>query len=187
MILSQLITVYDAGFTKISENADGSVTFGTKSESPVTVTSTQCEGVIEGMGWTKYSASIGKLMSHMGSFLRAVKRVELTDDELKSCNVTFEQTYMPNSTKNVWRTRMAFENVSFTIVEGRPGMGGRYAVMASTDGYCNFKGYGKLDEAIQTVFEGARPKGVYDGYTEEELRDVMEIEARVNGAADASV
>ena len=30
------------------------------------------------------------------------------------------------------------------------------------------------------IFERAKPKGVYDDYTEEELRDIMEIEARVN-------
>lgn len=180
MELAKLVEMYNAGFMKISENADGSFTFGTKSANPVTLESEQSHDVINGLGWEKYSTSISKVVSHMNSFLRAAKTSDLSDDEMNSCEVRFEQSFMPNSTKNVWRTRLYFHDKSFTIVEGRPGMGGRYAVMSSEDNFCNFVGFSKLTEAINNIFERAKPKGVYDDYTEEELRDIMEIEARVN-------
>lgn len=183
MELARLVEMYNAGFMKISENADGTYTFGTKSKNPVTLDESKSNEVINGLGWEKYTASIGKVVSHMCSFVRAAKSAGLSDDEMSSCEIRFEQSYMPNTTKNVWRTRFYFYDKSFTIVEGHAGMGGRYAVMSSEDNFCNFAGFPKLVEAIKNIFERAKPKGVYDGYTEDELHDVMELEARVNGTA----
>ena len=53
MELAKLVEMYNAGFMKISENADGSFTFGTKSANPVTMESEQSHDVINGLGWEK--------------------------------------------------------------------------------------------------------------------------------------
>ena len=170
-----MIDIQKSGLLTIQENADNTYTLNYKrAKDALTVDKDQMTEIMSGFGWTKYSCEVLKATSHMNSFATKLKKFDPDKKQLNRADVTFEHSHMPDSIKNVWRTRLTFNDSGkqFTIVEGLPGLGGKYSILSSMDGFGSSTGFSNMLDALEYIFSHSKKKSILDGYTDEELEEM---------------
>lgn len=175
MQLGNMLDIQKAGLLVIQKNADNTFTLNYKrAKDALTVDQDQMKEIMSGFGWTRYRCDVLKATSHMNSLATKLKKFDPDKKQLNRADVTFEHSYMPDSVKNVWRTRITFNDSGkqFTIVEGLPGLGGKYSILSSMDAFGSSTGFSNMLDALEYVFDHSKKKSILDGYTEEELAEM---------------
>lgn len=183
MEFKKLLEMYKAGVSKVKHNADGSFTFAYNKSSPITLGKSDAEKLLQSLGWTKMSTSVEKACSHMGGIISKINSCR--KDEVHF-DVTFEHSCIADSTKNVWRTKIEFKNRrKFTIIEGITGLGGKYSVMSSIDSFSKSKGFSKMEDALNYVFDNVRDTSMLELMSDEELKEIISSNINSDNVKDA--
>lgn len=178
MEFNRLVEVYNAGVSKVMCNADGTYTFGYKTKGPVDLNKEDMKKMLKSFGWVRYATEPDKLTAHMNGIIRKIKAMKLSDDTFNGVNISFEHSYVSDSVKNVWRTRLLFKGVNkgFTIIEGRSGFGGKYVVMTSEDHFTKTHGFSSFEDTIKFIVEKSRPRNEFEMMDIDELQDMLNNE-----------
>ena len=137
MKLAELMKMHHAGMMQVKDLCDGTYLVACHSKDGVSVSTDGAKQLLEAYGWTAYTCPITDCMSHTNKFLNTVKKADAPASFLDNTEVTFKQSCPCDSEKSVWRTHVIFDDrdEEYTMIEGKPGLGGRFNVLCSSDSY----------------------------------------------------